>query len=213
MIGKKCAVPRRFEYINRNRFTNSIPSYLREPYREACCNCTDNCADKTTCACWINNIQKYNAYSRVKADPVLFGYQFKRLSSEIPTGIFECHEGCKCTQQCFNRVAQQTVSHQLEVFKTESYGYGVRCVNDIPAGAFVCCYFGEIMTYDVFDEKASYPGDDDKYTFSCLPSELPQPKKRNKTTNNSDEEALVIDGKYRSNIGRFFNVSVFISIF
>ena len=34
----------------------------------------------------------------------------------------------------------------LEVFMTESKGWGVRCREEVPAGAFVCCYVGQLIT-------------------------------------------------------------------
>lgn len=34
----------------------------------------------------------------------------------------------------------------LEVFRTRSKGWGLRCAEDIPSGAFVCSYEGELIT-------------------------------------------------------------------
>jgi hypothetical protein len=34
----------------------------------------------------------------------------------------------------------------LEVFKTRGKGWGVRCADDLPAGAVVCKYAGLVIT-------------------------------------------------------------------
>lgn len=63
--------------------------------------------------------------------------------------IFECH---KCEHDTKggliqNRVVQKGISLQgLEVHKTKTAGWGMRCFNEIPAGSFICTYEGEIMT-------------------------------------------------------------------
>lgn len=41
---------------------------------------------------------------------------------------------------------------KLEVFKTTEKGWGVRCLNDIPSGAFICVYAGSILTDEEGDE-------------------------------------------------------------
>jgi hypothetical protein len=35
----------------------------------------------------------------------------------------------------------------LEVFRTHGKGWGVRCACDIPGGAFICSYEGELITH------------------------------------------------------------------
>ena len=46
----------------------------------------------------------------------------------------------------------QGVKLPLEVFKTRAKGFGVRCAEDIPAGAFVCAYVGELVTEAMVQE-------------------------------------------------------------
>jgi len=59
----------------------------------------------------------------------------------------ECDEGCAATVACkYNRQVSQGLCFPLEVFKTRSKGWGVRCSQDLPAGAVVCRYVGLIMT-------------------------------------------------------------------
>lgn len=35
---------------------------------------------------------------------------------------------------------------QLEVFKTVDCDWGVRCVNDVPEGTFICAVAGDLLT-------------------------------------------------------------------
>ena len=42
-----------------------------------------------------------------------------------------------------------TFNHLLicfQVFKTENCGWGIRCLDDIPKGQFICVYAGEVLT-------------------------------------------------------------------
>lgn len=82
------------------------------------------------------------------------GYQNKRLSTLVTTGIYECNVNCKCSDRCTNRVVQIPIAHNLQIFKTKKCGWGVRCLHDIPAGAFVCCYFGDLMTEEHTEQLA-----------------------------------------------------------
>lgn len=208
---------------------DEVPKYLLNPHREVCCDCEDDCADKTKCRCWIFSIERFHSLSETNVSPHSFGYQFKRLYDVHHTGLFECHQGCKCTNQCLNRVAQQPIGHQLEVFKTENCGWGVRCLNDIPNGAFVCSYFGTMITNEVADDRVNKAGGD-KYLFDCSAS----PGGNNNRSRNSSEddglersmkinyfpksfknikhseqpEPFVIDGGAQGNVARFFNVTI-----
>lgn len=53
---------------------------------------------------------------------------------------------CKCKANCLNRVAQQNLAMKLQVFKTSNRGWGLRCINDVPRGSFVCIYAGHLLT-------------------------------------------------------------------
>ena len=43
-------------------------------------------------------------------------------------------------------MAQQPLQIKLQVFKTEKKGWGIRCLNDIPQGGFICIYAGRLLT-------------------------------------------------------------------
>lgn len=62
--------------------------------------------------------------------------------------IYECSLLCKCNRRmCQNRVVQHGPQVRLQVFKTEKKGWGVRCLDDIDKGTFVCIYSGKAQVY------------------------------------------------------------------
>ena len=62
--------------------------------------------------------------------------------------IYECHEGCKCSRDCPNRVVERGRQVPLQIFRTDDglRGWGVRAMADIKRGQFVDNYLGEIIT-------------------------------------------------------------------
>lgn len=109
------------------------------------CDCTDDCLDKSKCACWKLTLQgaKYGNPDTPIED---IGYQYKRLNEPVPTGIYECNSRCKCKASCLNRVVQHPIQLKLQVFKTVNRGWGIRCLNDVAKGSFICCYAGNLLT-------------------------------------------------------------------
>lgn len=84
------------------------------------------------------------------------GYIYKRLPEPVTTGIYECNSGCKCSvKTCLNRVVQHPLRLKLQVFKTGPRGWGIRCLNDIPHGAFICIYAGRLLTEQVWTIRTS----------------------------------------------------------
>ncbi|XP_004292255.1 PREDICTED: histone-lysine N-methyltransferase family member SUVH9-like [Fragaria vesca subsp. vesca] len=60
--------------------------------------------------------------------------------------VFECGSFCRCPPSCRNRVTQNGMKHRLEVFRSRETGWGVRSLDLIHAGAFICEYAGVILT-------------------------------------------------------------------
>ncbi|XP_072454726.1 histone-lysine N-methyltransferase SETMAR isoform X2 [Notamacropus eugenii] len=65
--------------------------------------------------------------------------------AEFARPVFECNVMCQCSDQCKNRVVQRGLQFSLQVFKTEKKGWGLRTLEFIPKGRFVCEYAGEIL--------------------------------------------------------------------
>lgn len=62
--------------------------------------------------------------------------------------VYECGALCACPMTCMNRVTQRGMKHRLEVFRSNETGWGVRALDLIPPGAFVCEYGGDVVAMD-----------------------------------------------------------------
>ncbi|XP_058177570.1 histone-lysine N-methyltransferase eggless [Anopheles ziemanni] len=112
----------------------------------SCCDCEDDCFDKNRCQCWQLTVQGALA-NNVTTDVENIGYVYKRLDDVLRSGIFECNSRCRCkVNECLNRVVQHPLQTKLQVFKTSDRGWGIRSLNDIPNGSFVCIYAGLLLT-------------------------------------------------------------------
>jgi histone-lysine N-methyltransferase SETDB1 len=88
------------------------------------------------------------------------GYSYRRLLQQVPTGIYECNSKCKCKQTCLNRVAQKPMRAKLQVFKTKERGWGIRTLCEIPRGAFICIYVGNLYSSTESNEVGKKFGDE-----------------------------------------------------
>lgn len=110
------------------------------------CDCSEGCIDIEKCPC-LQLTAKNAKACPLSLDGVCTGYKYKRLQRLIPTGIYECNLLCKCNRQlCQNRVVQHGPQVRLQVFKSEKKGWGVRCLDDIDRGTFVCIYSGRLLS-------------------------------------------------------------------
>lgn len=134
--------PLDFVYVNKHvsggaRMTNN-PNFL------TCCSCTDQCADPSRCECAL----------------AMDGFAYdeeRKLVNDKPGGVFECNARCSChVDRCTNRLVGNGPTLPLEVFRCTDprKGWGVRCNVDIPAGAYVADYLGEVLR----DEDAEMRG-------------------------------------------------------
>ncbi|KAH9531597.1 hypothetical protein CY35_19G045800 [Sphagnum magellanicum] len=117
--------------------------------------------------------------------------------------IKECWIKCGCSKFCGNRVVQRGISHHLEVFWTsEGKGWGIRTLEDLPAGAFVFEYVGEILTNNEMYERnlALQKKGNGVHTYPVLLD-----GDWGSEANLKDEEALCLDATYFGNVARFLN--------
>ncbi|XP_059696290.1 histone-lysine N-methyltransferase SETDB2 [Haemorhous mexicanus] len=111
------------------------------------CDCTDGCIDRSKCACLQLTARGCSKISLSPSSKRSRGYRYKRLEGPVPSGIYECSVLCRCDKlMCQNRVVQHGIQVRLQVFNTEKKGWGVRCLDDIDKGTFVCTYSGRLMS-------------------------------------------------------------------
>ncbi|KAG4188851.1 hypothetical protein ERO13_A08G191866v2 [Gossypium hirsutum] len=110
--------------------------------------------------------------------------------------IKECWIKCGCNKQCGNRVVQRGVNYKLQVFLTaDGKGWGLRTLENLPKGAFVCEFVGEILTIPEL-----YARNREKHTSPVLLDAYWGLKGVPK-----DEEALCLDATCYGNVARFIN--------
>ncbi|XP_040398341.1 histone-lysine N-methyltransferase SETDB2-like isoform X3 [Cygnus olor] len=99
------------------------------------------------CACLQLTARGCHKVSLSPSTKTSHGYSYKRLEGPVPSGIYECSVSCRCDKMmCQNRVVQHGIQVRLQVFNTEKKGWGVRCLDDIDKGTFVCTYSGRLMS-------------------------------------------------------------------
>ena len=47
---------------------------------------------------------------------------------------------------CHNRVLQHGITVRLQAFRVYGMGWGIRSIQNIPKGSFICEYVGEIIS-------------------------------------------------------------------
>lgn len=114
----------------------------KDPGFLMCCDCTDDCADKSKCACFQNTIAGAKFRNIMDLPEEDISYKYKRLYNMVQTGIYECNIKCKCNDRCFNRVVQQPIQIKMQLYRTKNRGWGLECLHDIPKGTFICTYVG-----------------------------------------------------------------------
>ncbi|XWS53730.1 hypothetical protein CRYUN_Cryun10bG0025600 [Craigia yunnanensis] len=75
-----------------------------------------------------------------------FAYDHNGLLLRGKPVIFECGNFCQCPPTCRNRVSQHGLRNRLEIFRSRETGWGVRSLDLIQAGAFICEYTGVVLT-------------------------------------------------------------------
>ncbi|XP_031097205.1 probable inactive histone-lysine N-methyltransferase SUVR2 [Ipomoea triloba] len=114
--------------------------------------------------------------------------------------IKECWHKCGCSKKCGNRVVQRGITVKLQVFMTpDGKGWGVRTLEDLPKGAFVCEYVGEIVTNTELFERNMHSANE-KHTYPVLLDADWSSERVLK-----DEEALCLDATHYGNVARFIN--------
>ncbi|XP_001603698.1 histone-lysine N-methyltransferase SETDB1 [Nasonia vitripennis] len=195
------AYPDTIKYTTQREPTEDVYMNL-DPDFLCSCDCEDDCQDKNKCQCWQLTIQGATLGGRVPNAAV--GYVYKRLPEAVTTGIYECNSRCKCSvKTCLNRVVQHPLNLKLQVFKTAPRGWGIRCLNDIPLGSFICIYAGRLLTEQGANEGGKNYGDEylaeldyvevvegikEGYESDVLEPEIEPPEDENNEKEKSDKK-------------------------
>lgn len=110
--------------------------------------------------------------------------------------IFECNTRCKCPSDCQNRVIQNGITTKLEVFHSERKGLGLRTLENIDHGMFVCEYAGEIISFDEAKLRTKRQTEHDMNYIIVV-----------REHHGKGVMATHVDPTYRGNIGRYLNHS------
>ncbi|KHM99040.1 Putative histone-lysine N-methyltransferase, H3 lysine-9 specific SUVH9 [Glycine soja] len=122
--------PLQYEYLVKTNFPQFV---FHQSGRGTGCECVDGCVEGCFCAMKNGGDFPYN-----QSGILLRG---KPL-------VFECGPFCHCPPHCRNRVTQKGLKNRLEVFRSRETGWGVRSLDLIQAGAFICEYTGVVLTRD-----------------------------------------------------------------
>lgn len=115
--------------------------------------------------------------------------------------IKECWSKCGCVMQCGNRVVQRGLNCKLQVFFTsDGKGWGLRTLEDLPKGAFVCEYVGEVLTSKELQERNIQSARSGKRPYPVLLDANWGLK-----ADLRNEEALCLDATKYGNVARFIN--------
>nr|XP_029513854.1 histone-lysine N-methyltransferase EHMT2-like isoform X3 [Oncorhynchus nerka] len=166
--------PSDYKYVSENCETSAM-NIDRNITHLQHCSCTEDCSS-SNCLCGQLSIRCwYDKDHRLLQE-------FNKIE---PPLIFECNLACSCYRTCKNRVVQAGIKVRLQLYRTEKMGWGVRALQDIPQGSFICEYVGELISDAEADVR-----EDDSYLFDL---------------DNKDGEVYCIDARYYGNISRFIN--------
>ncbi|XP_054849660.1 histone-lysine N-methyltransferase EHMT1-like [Eublepharis macularius] len=170
--------PSNFLYVTQNIMSDSVAVSPAALGRIQHCKCSEGCS-MACCPCILRSKRSwYTMDGRLVPD----------ANNSTETGlIFECNTLCSCARFCPNRVVQRGVRVQLQLCRMPAKGWGVRTMEDVPRGAFVCQYFGEVISSTEAGQRQ-----EDTYYF---------------VVDMQTGQECCLDGRFYGNVGRFLNHS------
>nr|XP_035120532.1 histone-lysine N-methyltransferase EHMT1 isoform X4 [Callithrix jacchus] len=170
--GEPC--PSNYKYVSQNCVTSPM-NIDRNITHLQYCVCIDDCSS-SNCMCGQLSMRCW--YDKD-------GRLLPEFNMAEPPLIFECNHACSCWRNCRNRVVQNGLRARLQLYRTQDMGWGVRSLQDIPLGTFVCEYVGELISDSEADVR-----EEDSYLFDL---------------DNKDGEVYCIDARFYGNVSRFIN--------
>ncbi|XP_040013282.1 histone-lysine N-methyltransferase EHMT1 [Xiphias gladius] len=166
--------PDNYKYIPENCVTSPM-NIDRNITHLQYCVCKEDCS-ASICMCGQLSLRCWYDKS---------GRLLPEFCREEPPLVFECNHACSCWRTCKNRVVQNGLRTRLQLFRTSKKGWGVRALQDIPQGTFICEYVGEIIS-----EAEAEMRQNDAYLFSL---------------DDKPQDLYCIDARFYGNISRFLN--------
>ncbi|XP_069019039.1 histone-lysine N-methyltransferase SETMAR [Embiotoca jacksoni] len=103
------------------------------------CSCHSHSCCTESCSCLQTHGQAYSSTGTL--------LHLNRTDSRYCSPVYDCNALCSCSDACSNRVVQRGLQLRLEVYGTCNRGWGVRTLEKIPHGTFVCEYAGEVISF------------------------------------------------------------------
>ncbi|XP_067598585.1 histone-lysine N-methyltransferase EHMT1 isoform X3 [Pseudorca crassidens] len=166
--------PSNYKYVSQNCVTSPM-NIDRNITHLQYCVCIDDCSS-SNCMCGQLSMRCW--YDKD-------GRLLPEFNMAEPPLLFECNHACSCWRTCRNRVVQNGLRTRLQLYRTQNMGWGVRSLQDIPLGTFVCEYVGELISDSEADVR-----EEDSYLFDL---------------DNKDGELYCIDARFYGNVSRFIN--------
>ncbi|KAJ8339456.1 hypothetical protein SKAU_G00362420 [Synaphobranchus kaupii] len=166
--------PDNYKYVPANCVTSPMNIDKNITHLQYCV-CKDDCSS-TNCMCGQLSLRCW--YDKE-------GRLLPEFCREEPPLVFECNHACSCWRSCKNRVVQNGLRTRLQLFRTRKMGWGVKALQDISQGTFICEYVGEIISDGEADVR-----ENDSYLFN-LDSKV--------------GDVYCIDARFYGNISRFVN--------
>lgn len=186
--------PLLFDYVVRPVF-KSVVELMKEPGGRGC-QCVSDCGIDCECVQRNGGEMPYDCSGRLVMGRPL---------------VFECGQYCGCPSSCINRVSQKGLRHRLEIFRSVGIEWGVRSLDLIRAGEFVCEFSGILFTKEEAELAAN------NGTSLVYPSSFPRRWEEwgDLTKVRSDYEKPnfppVPDVGYAINVSRSRNVACYLS--
>jgi [histone H3]-lysine36 N-dimethyltransferase SETMAR len=151
---------------------------------QGCACAAGSCSIESCCPCILRFGAAYDTHWRLVD---LLGVQ----------PVVECSSCCLCNDLCTNRTVQRGVRVRLQVFDAGPRGLGVRSLDPVAKGQFICEYAGELISAASAGRRYKYRGSSPNYILALCESFGSSHKTR----------VTYIDATYVGNVGRLLNHS------
>lgn len=153
------------------------------------CSCVSASCCTETCSCLQAHGGAYDSSGRL--------LDLSMTDAVYSRPVFECNALCSCGESCSNRVVQKGLQLRLEVYTTQDRGWGVRTMEEIPLGTFVCEYAGEVIGFgEARRRQLSQSSDENNYIIAVREHAGP-----------GSITQTFVDPGLVGNVGRFLNHS------